>query len=134
MVRISLALAVAALVAPCQAQDTSFAVVREPLASYQIGGAKTVDHLDIRRFNFSPGAKGPATSFAMPVLGYVASGTIVVQVGGGPLQTLTAGDTLFLPASSTINRLENASATEPAALIAVFLLGKQEALPLDKLP
>jgi quercetin dioxygenase-like cupin family protein len=134
MVRISVSLAVAALAAPCQAQDISRGVMREPVASYAIGGAKTVDRLDVRRFDLSPGAKGPATSFGMPVLGYVASGSITVKLGNGPSQGLTAGDTIFLPAGSTINRLENASATEPAALIAIFLLGKQEAVPLDKVP
>lgn len=134
VLRISLPLAVAALVAPCQAQEASPGVMREPLASYEIGGAKAIDHLDIRRFDLSPGAKGLATRFGMPVLGYVAAGSIVIQLGNGPSQALTAGETIFLPASSTISRFENASATEPATLIAVFLLDKQEAVPPDKLP
>jgi len=131
---ISLALGLGACVWPCLAQNASLGVPHAPLGAYEIAGGKSVDHIDVQRFRLSPGARGTRATFAAPFLGYVAEGTIVLQLGGGQQQTLTAGDTLFAPANTTIDRFENASATEPATLVAAFLLGPQDEPPFGKFP
>jgi quercetin dioxygenase-like cupin family protein len=74
--------------------------------------------------HYPPGAKSEAHRHARSafIMAYVISGTIRSQVEGEPARVYHAGETWSeIPgAHHTIS--ENASATEPAELLAVFLL------------
>jgi mannose-6-phosphate isomerase-like protein (cupin superfamily) len=59
---------------------------------------------------------------AGPAYVYVLKGTMRLGIGGQPVQTLHAGQSFYEPAGALHTVAENASATEPAAAIAVLIL------------
>jgi quercetin dioxygenase-like cupin family protein len=74
------------------------------------------------RVNYAPGGKSPAHHHSGSVFAYVLSGSIRSEVStSGPVKVYTAGDSFFEPPGSTHLVSENASATEPASLLAVFI-------------
>lgn len=60
------------------------------------------------------------------IFGYVLSGAIVTQVEGGPEQTVRAGQTFYENPGAHHILGRNASATEPAKFLAVFVLDSSE--------
>ena len=71
---------------------------------------------------YQPGAKSPAHHHAGSVVAYVLSGAIRSQVSAaGPAKTYKAGESFFEPPGSEHLVSENASATEPASLLAIFV-------------
>jgi quercetin dioxygenase-like cupin family protein len=72
--------------------------------------------------NYAPGGKSPTHHHAGSVFAYVLSGEIRSQVStDGPMKVYKAGESFFEPPGSTHLVSENASATEPASLLAVFV-------------
>src|SRR4029453_4054441 len=72
--------------------------------------------------NYAPGAKSMKHHHAGSVLAYVLSGEIRSEnAAPGPAKVCTAGETFFEPPGSEHLVSENASATEPASLLAVFI-------------
>lgn len=72
--------------------------------------------------NYAPGGKSPAHQHAGSVLAYVLSGTIRSENSAtGPARDYKAGETFFEPPDSTHLVSENASQTEPASLLAIFV-------------
>jgi quercetin dioxygenase-like cupin family protein len=72
--------------------------------------------------NFKPGDKSTSHHHAGSVLVYVLSGQIRSEVSGaGPAKVYKAGETFFEPPGSQHLVSENASETEPASLLAVFI-------------
>src|SRR5262249_1019290 len=72
--------------------------------------------------NYVPGGKSTAHRHAGDVLAFVVSGAIRSENSAtGPVKVYQAGETFFEPAGSTHLVSENASATEPAQLLAVFV-------------
>jgi quercetin dioxygenase-like cupin family protein len=72
--------------------------------------------------NYAPGGKSPTHHHAGSVFAYVLSGEIRSQVStDGPAKVYKAGESFFEPPGSTHLVSENASATEPASLLAVFV-------------
>ncbi len=71
---------------------------------------------------YKPGEKSAAHHHAGSVFAYVLSGTIRSQVSpGGPAKIYKAGESFFEPPGSSHPVSENASATEPASLLAIFV-------------
>jgi quercetin dioxygenase-like cupin family protein len=71
---------------------------------------------------FPPGAKSPRHHHAGSVLVYVLSGEVRSENSAtGPAKVYKAGETFFEPAGSAHVVSENASATEPATILAVFI-------------
>jgi quercetin dioxygenase-like cupin family protein len=69
-----------------------------------------------------PGGKSGKHRHAGSVLAYVLSGTIRSENSAtGPARVYRAGETFFEPPGSEHLVSENASATEPASLLAVFI-------------
>ena len=75
----------------------------------------------IVRVSYGPGGFTPAHRHAGSVTAYVTKGEIRSQLGGGPLETFGVGQSFFEPPGSTHVVSANASNTEPAELIAVFV-------------
>ena len=72
--------------------------------------------------NYAPGAKSAKHHHAGSVLAYVLSGEIRSENSAtGPAKVYKAGETFFEPPGSEHLVSENASATEPASLLAIFV-------------
>ncbi|QZA13059.1 cupin domain-containing protein [Mycolicibacterium holsaticum DSM 44478 = JCM 12374] len=80
--------------------------------------------LEAVRVSYPPGAKSPAHHHAKSafIMAYVLSGAIRSQVDGEPARVYHAGETWREAPGAHHAVSENASATEPAELLAVFLL------------
>ena len=75
----------------------------------------------IVRVFYGPGGFTPAHRHAGSVTAYITKGEIRSQLAGGPIETFGVGQSFFEPPGSTHLVSANASATEPAELIAVFV-------------
>lgn len=75
----------------------------------------------IVRVTYGPGGFTPPHRHSGSVTAYITRGQIRSQLGGGPLETFAVGQTFFEPPGSTHVVSANASNTEPAELIAVFV-------------
>ncbi len=72
--------------------------------------------------NYAPGGKSPSHHHAGSVFAYVLSGAIRSENSAtGPARVYKAGESFFEPPGSEHLVSENASATEPASLLAVFV-------------
>ncbi|HEY1381997.1 MAG TPA: cupin domain-containing protein [Dongiaceae bacterium] len=72
--------------------------------------------------SYKPGEKSPAHHHAGSVFAYVLSGAIRSQVStDGPAKVYQAGESFFEPPGSSHLVSENASDSEPASLLAVFV-------------
>jgi quercetin dioxygenase-like cupin family protein len=72
--------------------------------------------------NYAPGGKSASHHHAGSVFAYVLSGTIRSENSAtGPARDYKAGESFFEPPGSEHLVSENASATEPASLLAVFV-------------
>ena len=72
--------------------------------------------------SYAPGGRSPAHHHAGSVFAYVLSGAIRSENSAtGPAKVYKAGESFFEPPGSEHLVSENASATEPASLLAVFV-------------
>ena len=92
----------------------------EVIASYPLPNVAG-KRVTIVRVTYGPGGFSRPHRHAGSVTAYVTKGEIRSQLGGGPLETFAVGQTFFEPPGSTHLVSANASNTEPAELIAVFV-------------
>jgi len=92
----------------------------ELIASYPLPNVAG-KRVTIVRVTYGPGGFSRPHRHAGSVTAYVTRGEIRSQLGGGPLETFTVGQTFFEPPGATHLVSANASNTEPAELIAVFV-------------
>jgi quercetin dioxygenase-like cupin family protein len=87
----------------------------------------------IVRVFYGPGGFSPAHRHSGTVTAYVTKGEIRSQLGGGPVETFGVGQSFFEPPGATHLVSANASSTEPAELIAIFVAdeGAQLTIPLE---
>jgi len=72
--------------------------------------------------NYAPGGKSAGHHHAGSVLAYVLTGEIRSENSAtGPARVYKAGESFFEPPGSAHLVSENASATEPASLLAIFV-------------
>lgn len=72
--------------------------------------------------NYAPGGKSGAHHHAGSVFAYVLSGAIRSENSAtGPVRVYKAGESFFEPPGSEHLVSENASATDPASLLAIFV-------------
>lgn len=106
------------LAAPAFAQPQAIVtpVMSNPLAN--VPGQKMTAVL----VSYPPGGKSGAHKHPGSVFAYVVSGAIRSQNSAtGPARVYKAGEGFFEPLGSTHLVSENASATQPASLLAVFV-------------
>jgi len=78
--------------------------------------------LTVVTVNYAPGGKSGEHHHAGSVFAYVLSGAIRSENSAtGPVKVYEAGESFFEPPGSKHLISENASATEPASLLAVFI-------------
>jgi quercetin dioxygenase-like cupin family protein len=71
---------------------------------------------------YAPGAKSASHAHAGSVYAYVLSGKVRSENSvTGPVRVYSAGEGFFEPPGSTHTISENASDTEPASLLAIFI-------------
>jgi len=73
---------------------------------------------------YPPGAASPAHLHANGVMAFVVSGAIVSKVGDGPEQTFKTGDAWWEPPGALHRVSRNATSTEPAVLLAIYIAPK----------
>jgi quercetin dioxygenase-like cupin family protein len=90
------------------------------VASYPLANV-VGKRVTVVRVSYGPGGFTPSHRHAGAVTAYITKGEIRSQLGGGPLETFMVGQSFFEPPGSTHIVSANASTTEPAELIAVFV-------------
>ena len=78
--------------------------------------------------DYAPGAASPSHLHAKSafIYAHVLSGAIESQVNDGPTQILHAGESFYEPPGARHTVSRNASKTEPAKLLAVFVVDTNE--------
>jgi quercetin dioxygenase-like cupin family protein len=92
----------------------------EPIGSYALPNVPG-KRVTIVRVSYGPGGFTRPHRHAGSVTAYVTKGEIRSQLGGGPVEIFKVGQSFFEPPGSTHMVSANASNTEPAELIAVFV-------------
>ncbi len=92
----------------------------EPIASYALPNVPG-KRVTIVRVFYGPGGFTRAHRHAGSVTAYITKGEIRSQLAGGPVETFAVGQSFFEPPGATHLVSANASNTEPAELIAVFI-------------
>ncbi|OCK57852.1 cupin domain-containing protein [Bradyrhizobium sp. LMTR 3] len=114
--------AVSAIIEPLCANSATGSTqdVVEPISSHALPNVPG-KRVTIVRVFYGPGGFTPAHRHAGSVTAYVTKGEIRSQLAGGPVDTFGVGQSFFEPPGSTHLVSANASLTEPAELIAVFV-------------
>jgi quercetin dioxygenase-like cupin family protein len=92
----------------------------EPIASYALPNVPG-KRVTIVRVFYGPGGFTRAHRHAGSVTAYITRGEIRSQLGGGPVEIFKVGQSFFEPPGATHLVSANASNTEPAELVAVFV-------------
>jgi quercetin dioxygenase-like cupin family protein len=112
---------VAAVIEPlCMTSAGSSQDVVEPITSHALPNVPGKRVTVVRVF-YGPGGFTPPHYHSGSVTAYVTKGEIRSQLGGGPVETFKVGQSFFEPPGSTHLVSANASNTEPAELIAIFV-------------
>jgi quercetin dioxygenase-like cupin family protein len=103
-----------------------------PVASYPLPNVLG-KRVTVVRVIYAPGGFSRPHRHAGSVTAYIVKGEIRSQLAGGPVQDYKLGESFFEPPGSVHQVSANASQTEPAELIAVFVAdeGAQLATYLD---
>ncbi len=115
--------AISTIIAPlCASSEPSGSALDtvEPIGSYALPNVPG-KRVTIVRVFYGPGGFTRAHRHAGSVTAYVTKGEIRSQLGGGPVETFKVGQSFFEPPGATHLISANASNTEPAELIAVFV-------------
>lgn len=101
-------------------QSSKPAVTARTVAKYPLENVpgKTVT---LKRVSFPPGATDSAHRHAGAVTVFVLSGAVRSQLDDGEAKVYKPGDTFFEPPGTLHTLAENASSTEPAELLAIFV-------------
>ena len=94
--------------------------VVEPISSYALPNVPG-KRVTIVRVFYGPGGFTRPHRHSGSVTAYITKGEIRSQLGGGPVETFKVGQSFFEPPGATHLVSANASTTEPAELIAVFV-------------
>src|ERR1700758_4582924 len=113
------AIAVAPLCASSESERGALDKV-EPIGSYALPNVPG-KRVTIVRVFYGPGGFTRPHRHAGSVTAYVTKGEIRSQLGGGPVEVFKVGQSFFEPPGSTHVISANASNTEPAELVAVFV-------------
>lgn len=92
----------------------------EPIGSYALPNVPG-KRVTIVRVFYGPGGFSRPHRHAGSVTAYITKGAIRSQLGGGPVETFGVGQSFFEPPGATHLVSANASTTEPAELVAVFV-------------
>src|SRR5438874_9986297 len=115
--------AISAVIEPlCMSSDPAGSTqdVVEPITSHALPNVPGKRVTVVRVF-YGPGGFTRPHRHSGSVTAYITKGEVRSQLGGGPVETFKVGQSFFEPPGSTHLVSANASNTEPAELIAVFV-------------
>jgi quercetin dioxygenase-like cupin family protein len=115
--------AIANAVAPlCMSADATGSALDkvEPIGSYALPNVPG-KRVTIVRVFYGPGGFTRPHKHAGSVTAYITKGEIRSQLGGGPVEVFKVGQSFFEPPGATHMISANASLTEAAELVAVFV-------------
>ena len=114
--------AISAVIEPLCANSAAGSTqdVVEPISSHALPNVAG-KRVTIVRVFYGPGGFTPAHRHAGSVTAYITKGEIRSQLAGGPVETFGVGQSFFEPPGAVHLVSANASMTEPAELIAVFV-------------
>src|SRR6201747_1813375 len=115
--------AISAIIEPlCASSDPTGSTLDtvEPISSHALPHVPG-KRVTIVRVFYGPGGFTRAHRHAGSVTAYVTKGEIRSQLGGGPVETFKVGQSFFEPPGAVHLVSANASVTESAELIAVFV-------------
>jgi quercetin dioxygenase-like cupin family protein len=92
----------------------------EPITSHALPNVPGKRVTVVRVF-YGPGGFTRPHRHSGSVTAYITKGEVRSQLGGGPVETFKVGQSFFEPPGSTHLVSANASNTEPAELVAVFV-------------
>jgi quercetin dioxygenase-like cupin family protein len=96
---------------------------RRDVIKQEIPGQPLRD-ISLVEVTYPPATGSPPHLHANGVMAFVVSGTIVSKVGDGAEQTFHAGDAWWEPPGAIHRVSRNASSTEPATLLAIYVAPK----------
>ncbi|WP_051387137.1 cupin domain-containing protein [Bradyrhizobium sp. ARR65] len=123
---LSLVAALTARSAPlssAQAQPAGGASARREIIKQPLPGNSDLD-LTLVEVTYPPGAGSPPHLHANGVMAFVVAGEIASQVGEGREQTYRAGEAWWEPPGAVHRVSRNASTTETATLLAIYIAPK----------
>ncbi|MBA3673063.1 MAG: cupin domain-containing protein [Gemmatimonadaceae bacterium] len=103
--------------APAATSSPTRVAISQPLPPLD-GAHVRVTILEVR---YAPGELSPPHSHSCPVIGYVTSGAIRTRTRGGAQAVYREREAFYEPPNGVHEISENASATEPATLLATFV-------------
>lgn len=107
---------------------------REPLMEEELPAANPAVRLvKGARIRFAPGQPTGLHRHPVSTVGVVTAGSFTFHVEGTPVRLLNTGDSFFEPAGRTIVQFDNASATEPAEIVAFYLADTKERPAIEML-
>jgi quercetin dioxygenase-like cupin family protein len=106
--------------ASAQQRAASGTPTRRDVIKQEIPGEPPRD-LSLVEVTYPPGTGSPPHLHANGVMAFVVSGTVVSKVGDGPEQIFHAGDAWWEPPGAIHRVSRNASSTEPARLLAIYV-------------
>jgi quercetin dioxygenase-like cupin family protein len=109
--------------AAAQQQATSHAATRRDVIKQELPGEPLRD-ISLIEVTYPPATGSPPHVHANGVMAFVVSGAIVSKVGDGAEQTFHAGDAWWEPPGAIHRVSRNASSTEPAILLAIYVAPK----------
>ncbi|MBV8095712.1 MAG: cupin domain-containing protein [Acetobacteraceae bacterium] len=99
------------------------ASLRREVIKQELPGQPARD-LMLVEVTYSPGAGSPPHLHTNGVMAFVVSGAVVSKVGDAPEQTFRAGDAWWEPPGAIHRVSRNASLTEAARLLAIYIAPK----------
>jgi quercetin dioxygenase-like cupin family protein len=113
---------ISAIPAPLCADNTSGSSLNkvEVIASHALPNVPG-KRVTVVRVAYGPGGFTPPHRHGGSVTAYITKGQVRSRLEGGPLETFEVGQSFFEPPGATHLVSANASSTEPAELIAVFV-------------
>lgn len=86
-----------------------------------------VSNVEVQQITMPAGQAAPKHLHPCPVVGYVASGSVLFQIEGEESVILKQGEAFYEPVNKNILHFDNASKEEPVTFIAFYLKEKDEA-------
>lgn len=77
--------------------------------------------VEIQTVTLPPGQLAPKHFHPCPVVGYVASGSVLFQIEGEENKIIPAGEAFYEPKDAMVLHFDNASDHEPLTFIAFYL-------------
>lgn len=88
--------------------------------------SQNISTVEIQQVTLPPGQPAPRHFHPCPVVGYVASGSVLFQIEGEESKIIPEGEAFYEPKNKTILHFDNASENKELTFIAFYLKEEKE--------